>query len=439
MINSEKEFNKETPLRVVSLFSGIGAFEKALQRLQIPFYIVRYCEIDKYASKAYSLIHKVSEDLNLGDIQEVNAKIIPDFDLLTWGFPCTNVSVAGRQEGLIYKCMECKQKFSLSEIKGNRCPYCNSSQIKSVTQSSLYLEGLRILKEKKPVYSVIENVKALTFKRNEKTLQRILNDLDEAGYRNYYKVLNAKDFGIPQNRERIFIVSIRKDVDQNFQFPEPFDNGLRLKDFLDTDVDEKYYLKGGYLDWWLKNKDHQLRKQYSSLDADIAICLTARQYASWNGNYIQKLDKRTENIFDSLSIEDIEDKDFNIGMLTERRTEEAKKIRKEYREKYGRDFCPRRAKELTPRLDGISNCITATQTREHLLLEKNPKMQYRIRKLTPKECFKLMGFDEYDCQILMENKISDRQLYKMSGNSIVVNVLQEVFKQLFKNKYVTQK
>jgi len=435
MINAEIKFSEEFPLRVLSLFSGIGAFEKALQRLKIPFRIVRYCEIDKYASKAYSLIHKVSEDLNLGDIQKVNAKSIPDFDLMTWGFPCTNISIAGRQEGLIYKCVKCKQKFTLNEIKDNGCPNCNSKQIKSVTQSSLYLEGLRILKEKKPAYSVIENVKALTFKRNKKIFQRILDDLDEAGYKNYWKILNAKDFGIPQNRERIFIISIRKDIEQGFRFPEPFDNGLRLKDFLDTDVDEKYYLKGGYLDWWLKNKDHQLRKQYSSLDADIAICLTTRQYASWNGNCIQKLDRRTENIFNSLSIEDIEDKDFDVGMLTERRTEEAKKIRKKYREKYGRDFCPRRAKELVPRLDGISNCITATQTREHLLLEKNPTMQYRIRKLTPKECFKLMGFDANDCQILIENKISDRQLYKMSGNSIVVNVLQEIFKQLFKERY----
>src|SRR5690606_1023941 len=133
-----------------------------------------------------------------------------------------NISIAGRQEGLIYKCMKCKQKFALNEIKDNGCPNCNSKQIKSVTQSSLYLEGLRILKEKKPAYSVIENVKALTFKRNKKIFQRILDDLDESGYKNYWKVLNAKDFGIPQNRERIFIISIRKDIKQGFRFPEPF-------------------------------------------------------------------------------------------------------------------------------------------------------------------------------------------------------------------------
>jgi len=340
MENFTFKFDKNHPLKMVSLFSGIGAFEKALQRLQIPFYIVRYCEIDKYASKAYSLIHNVSENLNLGDIQSINTNEIPDFDLLTWGFPCTNVSIAGRQEGLKYRCIKCKQEFLLDEMNGNKCPYCDSINIESVTQSSLYIEGLKVLLAAKPKYSIIENVKALTFKRNKKTLRKILDDLDKAGYNNYWKVLNAKDFGVPQNRERIFIVSIRKDIKQNFEFPKPFDNGLRLKDFLDINVDEKYYLKGGYLDWWLKNKDYQLKKQYSSLDADIAICLTARQYASWNGNYIEELDKRTKSIFESLSIENIKDKDFDVGMLTKRRTEDAKKMRKKYREKYGKDYCP---------------------------------------------------------------------------------------------------
>lgn len=425
-------FTTDRPLRLVSLFSGIGAFEKALSRLHVPFQVSRYCEIDKYASQAYALLHNVPEELNLGDIQQVEPYALPEFDLLTWGFPCQSVSIAGRQEGLRYRCKECTEEFSLDVMKQNNCPRCKSQHIQSTTESGLYIEGLRILLEKQPMYSVIENVKALTFKKNQKTLEKILTDLDQAGYRNYWQVLNAKHYGIPQNRERIFIVSIRKDIDQDFTFPEPLDNGLRLKDFLETDVDEKYYLKGRYLDWWLKNKDYQLKKQYSSLDADIAICLTARQYASWNGNYIKKLDKRTNNIYESLNLDDFPESKLEIAMLTERRTEEAKKIRKEYREKYGKDYSPRRAKELVPRLDGISNCITATQTREHLLLEKNPPLNYRIRTLTPVECFKLMGFDAADCQLLIDHKISDRQLYKMSGNSIVVPVLEEIFKQLIK-------
>lgn len=425
-------YTETRPLRLVSLFSGIGAFEKALTRLGVPFQVCRYCEIDKHASKAYALLHNVPEELNLGDIQEAEPHILPDFDLLTWGFPCTSVSIAGRQEGLRYRCKECNEEFSLDVMKENNCPNCGSKHIRSITESGLYLEGLRILIEKKPAYSVIENVKALTFKKNQKILNKILADLEQAGYKNYYKVLNAKNYGIPQNRERIFIVSIRKDIKQDFRFPEPFDSGLRLKDLLEEDVDEKYYLSGGYLDWWIKNKDYQLKKKFSSLDADIAICLTARQYASWNGNFIEKLDKRTEKIYESLNLGDFPESEHDIAMLTERRTEEAKKIRREYRQKYGKDYSPRRAKELTPRMDGMSNCITATQTREHLLLKKETPQNYRIRQLTPVECFKLMGFDAEDCRLLMENGISDRQLYKMSGNSIVVTVLEGIFRQLIR-------
>lgn len=429
-------FTRSQPLRLLSLFSGIGAFEKALTRLNVPFEIINYCEIDKYASQAYSLIHNIPEELNLGDIQKINPYSLPDFDLLTWGFPCKNISIAGLQEGMKYVCKNCAYEFSLDAIEKDKCPNCKSTNIHSANESGLYIEGLKILKAKKPMYSVIENVKALTFKRNKELFNKILKDLEQAGYRNYYKVLNAKHYGIPQNRERIFIISIRKDINQDFQFPEPFDNGVRLKDLLETDVDEKYYLKGNFLKWWTKNKNYQLKKKYSSLDAEIAICLTARQYDSWNGNFIQKLDRRTEQIYENLVLEDFLKKNIDIAMLTERRTEEAKRIRREYQKKYGRDYSPRRKKELVPRSDGISNCITATQSREHLLLERKESSDLRVRQLTPIECFRLMGFDDSDCQILIENQIPDRQLYRMAGNSIVVNVLEAIFKELIKYENV---
>lgn len=123
-------------MRVLSLFSGIGAFEKALTNLSIPFELINYCEIDKYASKGYSLIHGISESKNLGDVTKINEIALPDFDLMTWGFPCTDISVAGKQTGI---------------IKGSR--------------SGLYYEGFRILNAKKPKYSIIENVKNLTSKK----------------------------------------------------------------------------------------------------------------------------------------------------------------------------------------------------------------------------------------------------------------------------------
>ena len=140
--------------------------------------LVNFCEFDKYASNSYCAIHNVSEDLNLGDITKVDEKELADFDLMTWGFPCQDISVAGNQTGF-------------KDENGN------------ITRSGLYKEGLRILKEKKPKISIIENVKNLTSKKFKKEFETVLNDLNECGYNTYWKILNAKDYGIPQNRERV--------------------------------------------------------------------------------------------------------------------------------------------------------------------------------------------------------------------------------------------
>lgn len=123
--------------------------------------LINYCELDKYASKAYSVIHNINENKNLGDITKVNAKNLQDFDLMTWGFPCTDISICGKQQGLI-------------DNQGNQ------------TRSGLYYEGLRILKEKKPKISIIENVKALTSKKFKKEFEMILSDLEKIGYNNHF-------------------------------------------------------------------------------------------------------------------------------------------------------------------------------------------------------------------------------------------------------------
>lgn len=182
-------------LRVLSLFSGIGAFEKALTNLGVDFELVGFCEIDKYAAQAYCAVHGVSEDLNLKDVRSIDTSKLHDIDLMTWGFPCTDISQAGQQKGF-------------KDENGN------------LTRSGLFYEGLRILQDVKPKYSIIENVKALTSKKFEREFDIVKSSLNEAGYNNYTKVLNASDFGIPQNRERVFIVSIRKDIDDySFNFP----------------------------------------------------------------------------------------------------------------------------------------------------------------------------------------------------------------------------
>ena len=205
-------------LNVLSLFSGIGAFEKALSNLNIPYNLLAYCEIDKYASKSYSAIHGVSEELNLQDVTKVDSlDILENVDFITYGFPCQDISNAGKQRGF-------------TDEEGNR------------TRSGLFFEALRIIEEFRPKFAIAENVKALTSKKFTEEFKTVLESLEEAGYNNYWQVLNAKDYGIPQNRERVFIVSIRKDVDKGFAFPTPIPLELRLKDLLEDEVDEKYYL-----------------------------------------------------------------------------------------------------------------------------------------------------------------------------------------------------
>ena len=194
--------------------------------------LINFCEFDKFAAKSYCAIHHVDPKLNLGDITQVDEKEIADFNMMSWGFPCTDISVAGKQQGFI-------------DENGEK------------TRSGMYYEGIRILQEKKPALSIIENVKNLTSKKFKAEFETVLTDLEDAGYNTYWQVLNAKNYGIPQNRERVFIVSIRKDLDNGqFKFPEPFDNGVRLKDLLEDHVDEKFYVS-----------DNKVLKMIQSMDA----------------------------------------------------------------------------------------------------------------------------------------------------------------------------
>lgn len=242
-------------LKLLSLFTGVGAFEKALERLNIDYELVGFSEIDKFAIKSYCAIHNVPENKNLGDITKINIDKIPDFDLLTWGFPCQDISIAGRMEG-----------------------------IKKGTRSGLYYEGYKILKAKRPGISIIENVKNLTSKRFKEQFETILKDIEELGYNNYWQVLNAKNYSVPQNRERIFIVSIRKDIDKNnFVFPSPVELKLKLKDLLEDTVDDKFYLTENGIGRLIK-KNNKLLKDCQN--PNISSCLIAG-YHKMSGNQNQ--------------------------------------------------------------------------------------------------------------------------------------------------------
>ena len=323
-------------MKVLSLFSGIGAFEKALDRLNIDYELVAFSEIDKYATKSYCAIHGVDESMNLGDITKVDENSLPkDIDLITYGFPCQDISLAGKQKGMF-------------------------NDDGTQTRSGLFFEALRIIEATKPKIAIAENVKNLTGKKFKEQFELVLKSLEEAGYSNYWKVLNAKDYGIPQNRERVFIISIRKDIDKGFEFPEPFPLKLRLKDMLDDEVDEKFYLSNKGVNGLLN-----------------AFTAVAREVSE-----IELID------------------DTNLGFNPT--------------PKIYTDYAP-----------------TLRAGRYGLKVKECDEMNnLKIRKLTPKECYRLMGFDDEDFY-KAEAVNSNAQLYKQAGNSIVVDVIEKIYEKLF--------
>ena len=198
-------------IKILELFGGIGACSKALERLGIEYEITDYVEIDKYAVKSFNAIHDTNFEPQ--DICKWDKDI--EVDLIMHGSPCQDFSLAGKQAG------------------GDK---------NSGTRSSLMYETIRIVKKLKPKYVIWENVKNLLSKKHRHNFDAYLETMEQLGYKNYYQVLNAKDYEIPQNRERVFTISIKKDINKAFTFPPKQELKLKLKDMLEEEVDEKYYL-----------------------------------------------------------------------------------------------------------------------------------------------------------------------------------------------------
>ena len=355
-------------LRVFEAFAGYGSQSIALRNLGIEYEVVAISEIDKYAIKAYEAIHGPAN--NLGNICKIDPSDIPDHDLFTYSFPCQDLSVAGKQAGL---------------GKG--------------TRSGLLYECEKVIEAKKPKYLLLENVKNLVGKKFKPQFEGWLEYLEELGYTSYWQVLNAKDYGVPQNRERVFVISVLGEH-KPYEFPKPILLERCIKDILEGKIDEKYYINKPF---HLVNKGHQAELDIKGMDCikrvystdKVAPALTTMQgglrepkiltlpcICASRGRYI-----------DNSSSE-------GTGKPTEQKFE----------------FNTR----------GISNTITTVQ-KDNYLVEQT----YRIRKLTPRECFRLMGMRDDDIDKIQAAGISNTQQYKMAGNSIVVNVLEAIFKNLF--------
>lgn len=207
--------------------------------------LVNFCEFDRFAEKSYCAVHGVDKSLNLGDITKIDETKLSPFTMICGGSPCQDFSTAGKQEGSKWKCKDCGEIYNpLTVHYSNRhcCPKCGSTNLDK-SRSSLLVEWLRVIRANKPIWGIYENVKNIVGNKFKETFQMFLDELHEYGYNTYFKVLNAKDFGIPQNRERIYLIIILKEYDNGkFVFPQGFDNGVRLKDMLEDEVDEKYYI-----------------------------------------------------------------------------------------------------------------------------------------------------------------------------------------------------
>lgn len=448
-------------MNVLSLFSGIGAFEKALKNIGQPFELVGFSEIDKYAVKSYCAIHNVEESKNLGDITKIDENSLPkDIDLITYGFPCQDISLAGKQQGLF-------------------------NEDGTQTRSGLFFEALRIIEATKPKVAIAENVKNLTSKKFNAQFQIVLASLEAAGYNNYYKVLNAKDFGVPQNRERVFIVSIRKDIDNGtFKFPEGFPLEKRLKDLLEDVVDEKYYLSYKIQERFkvtdstftknvigttigeectrLGERDcvYNIKGVLGALKAtdykqpkQIALTQIGQMYPN-SGN------PQAGRVYDAEGISPTMDTCSGGNRMPKVLVREATK--QGYAEAFEGDSINLEQPNSKTRRGRVGKQVaqTLTTSPQQAVVEpvaydeqnqyvrkdgcvgtimtdgSSPKKNnriiepsLRIRKLTPKECFRLMGFADEDFE-KAEAVNSNTQLYKQAGNSIVVDVIAHIFKNL---------
>ena len=204
-----------------------------------------FCEFDKYAAESYCAVHGTDPALNIGDITQADEKNVPDFNVMFGGSPCQDFSIAGKQGGVAWTCKDCGHVYNPLEARYDQrdhCPKCGSTAIEK-TRSSLLAEWLRFLREKKPRFAIYENVKNITGSRFRSTFNLFVKELEDYGYNVYWQVLNAKNYGIPQNRERVYCVIIRKDLDSgNFKFPAPIPLKKALVDMLEDKVDERYYL-----------------------------------------------------------------------------------------------------------------------------------------------------------------------------------------------------
>ena len=403
-----------TPIRVVELFAGIGAQASALERAGIPHEVAAVCEIDRFAYASYCAIH--GDVPNLGDITKLE-RLPDDIDLLTYSFPCQDLSLAGKHRGMAKD---------------------------SGTRSGLLWEVERLLLEARsrdelPKVLQMENVDAIVNRKNKRQFDSWIRSLSEMGYSSSWKILNAKDFNIPQNRARCFMISCLDG--KTFEFPQALPKVKRLADCLEAEVDERYFLSEDRVVKLIAHKERNRTAgngfgfSITDVNGDARACTTRQR----------------------------EEHDTLIRV--------AQIIGSGFTETTGRVYDPEGncptintcgGGGLQPKI-AIRNCtaqgyVEAEEREDGLILDqpdsktKRGRVQkgmsptvmtsgqvgvvqgMRIRRLTPRECWRVMDFTDEDFDKAKAAGISDSQLYKQAGNSICVGVLQAIYLKLYTKK-----
>ncbi len=380
----EKEFsNPSATIKIGTMFSGIGAIEFALKRLNLNSEIQFASDIDNFAKQSYFANYEIDESNWYNDVNDINGKKYKGkLDLLVGGSPCQSFSMVGKRRGF------------------------------DDTRGTLFYEFARVVKESQPNVFIFENVKGLINHDNGNTFETIKATFDELGYKYYFQVLNAKNYGMPQHRERIFVVGF-KDKKIDFQFPDSIALEHKMQDFLEDFTDSKYYLKEKGVKFVTSSKNRN--KRYTQINGEVALCQKANQQFNWHGDFVFEQGNETEFtdfVFDVNKVEEkyyLSDKvrDYVLSSGTKTFKTSVKTDLEVARPLLQSMHKMHRA--------GVDNYVTHTG---------------RIRKLTPKECLRLMGFRDDFKQV-----VSDTQMYRQAGNSIVVDVLIALLKQMDITKF----
>lgn len=377
----------ENTVRLGSVFSGIGAIEHAFQRLKLKCEIVFAGDIDEACKKSYFANYDIKEENWFSDVREFDAqKYKGQVDFLVGGAPCQAFSMVGKRLGV-------------EDARG-----------------TLFYEFARIIKETEPKVFLFENVKGLLNHDEGRTWHVIHDIFEELGYDVHFRVLNSKDYGIPQNRERLYCVGFKKKTD--FLFPAPIKLEYRMYDFLEDFVDTKYFLREKGVKFVTSHKNKE--KCYTQVNGEIALCQKRNQQFNWHGDFVYHpvaLDEGYEEDFDEFifDVRDVEEKYY----LSE-------KVAKYVLAGGTKNFRTSTKTDLD-----VARPLLQTMHKMHRAgVDNYVTYKGRIRKLTPRECLRLMGFKDS-----FKIVVSDTSMYQQSGNSIVVDVLIAILKQMDITQY----